>query len=85
MQKLINLSITSAIAGVVGLGLLAVSGAVVAKKGDMEKCYGVAKAGKNDCGTSKHACAGQATTDNDPEEWVYVAKGTCGKLGGKTK
>ena len=49
----------------------------------MEKCYGVAKAGKNDCGTAKHACAGMAKTDNDPAEWKYVAKGTCDKMGGK--
>ena len=33
-----------------------------AAKDGMEKCAGIAKAGKNDCGTSKHACAGQATT-----------------------
>jgi uncharacterized membrane protein len=47
-----------------------------------EKCYGVAKAGQNDCGTSVHGCAGQATADNDPAEWKYVAKGTCKKVGG---
>ncbi|MFP5393858.1 MAG: DUF2282 domain-containing protein [Gammaproteobacteria bacterium] len=52
-------------------------------KGDREKCYGVAKAGQNDCGTSAHGCAGQATVDNDPEEWKYVAKGTCEQVGGK--
>lgn len=53
---------------------------------DMEKCQGVVKAGKNDCGTSKHSCAGQATKDGDPEEWVLVPKGTCDKLvGGKVK
>ena len=51
-----------------------------------EKCYGVAKAGQNDCGTAKHACAGaRAKKDNDPTEWKYVAKGTCEKMGGKTR
>jgi uncharacterized membrane protein len=51
---------------------------------DTEKCYGVAKAGQNDCGTAKHACAAQgAKMDNDPTEWKYVAKGTCEKMGGK--
>jgi uncharacterized membrane protein len=45
----------------------------------------IAKAGKNDCGTAKHACAGLgAKTDNDPTEWKYVAKGSCEKVGGKT-
>lgn len=51
------------------------------KKG-MEKCAGIAKEGKNDCGTSKHACAGLATVDGDKEEWVYVPKGTCDKIVG---
>ncbi len=54
--------------------------------GDKEKCYGIAKAGKNDCatGSGSHSCAGQAKADNQPDEWVYVAKGTCEKSGGKT-
>lgn len=85
MKKNAKLIVTSAIAGAVSLGLLALSETALAKKGDMEKCYGVAKSGKNDCGTKKHACAGQATADNDPGEWVYVPKGTCEKVGGKTK
>lgn len=52
---------------------------------DKEKCYGVAKAGKNDCAnaTGTHSCAGQAKKDNDPNDWKYVAKGTCEKMGGK--
>ncbi|MGB3621308.1 MAG: DUF2282 domain-containing protein [Ketobacter sp.] len=58
----------------------------MAGKPGFEKCMGIAKAGKNDCGTSKHACAGQASVDSDPEEWVYVAEGTCEKIvGGKIK
>lgn len=52
-------------------------------KAEQEKCYGVAKAGQNDCGTATHGCAGQARGDNDAKEWKYVAKGTCEKLGGK--
>nr|WP_315458064.1 DUF2282 domain-containing protein [uncultured Sphingorhabdus sp.] len=55
--------------------------------GDKEKCYGIAKAGKNDCASAdgSHSCAGQARVDNSPNEWKYVAKGTCEKEGGKTK
>ncbi len=51
-----------------------------------EKCYGVAKAGQNDCASANgtHSCAGQAKTDNAKEEWKYVAKGTCAKAGGTT-
>jgi len=50
---------------------------------DQEKCYGVAKAGQNDCGTATHGCAGQAAADRDPAEWQFVAKGSCTRAGGK--
>jgi uncharacterized membrane protein len=53
-----------------------------AGKPGMEKCAGIVKAGKNDCGTSKHDCSGNAKTDKDPEEWVYVPVGTCEKIVG---
>ena len=51
-----------------------------------EKCYGVAKAGRNDCASlsGSHSCAGQAKTDNTPDDWAYVAKGTCLSIGGMT-
>jgi uncharacterized membrane protein len=50
-----------------------------------EKCYGIAKAGQNDCATNTgtHSCAGQAKRDNAPDEWKYVSKGSCTKIGGK--
>ena len=54
-----------------------------AAKGDKVKCYGIAKAGKNDCGTATHGCAGAAKVDNDPAEWKYAPKAECEKLGGK--
>lgn len=52
-----------------------------------EKCYGVAKAAKNDCASKdgKHSCAGQSTRDSDPNEWVYAPKGLCEKLSGGVK
>lgn len=56
-----------------------------AGKPGFEKCQGIVKAGMNDCGTSKHACAGMAKTDSDAEEWVYVPEGTCAKLTGGVK
>lgn len=57
-----------------------------AAKAEKEKCFGIAKAGQNDCATASgsHSCAGQAKTDKDAHEWKYVAKGTCEKAGGKT-
>lgn len=52
-----------------------------------EKCFGNVKAGQNDCASADgaHSCAGQAKADNDANDWKYVAKGTCEKLGGSTK
>jgi len=75
----------AALAGIVALGLATLVSAQPAQPTQgTEKCYGVAKAGQNDCATGKHACAGMgAKTDNDPTEWKYVAKGSCEKMGGK--
>lgn len=78
-----------ALIGAVLTGMALASTTVPAQansKADKEKCYGVAKAGQNDCAsaTGTHSCAGQAKTDNAKDEWKYVAKGTCEKLGGTT-
>ncbi|MCB1637296.1 MAG: DUF2282 domain-containing protein [Thiothrix sp.] len=48
----------------------------------MEKCAGIVRAGMNDCGANGHACAGMAREDNDPDEWITLPKGTCGKIAG---
>lgn len=52
---------------------------------EKEKCFGIAKAGQNDCATTSgsHSCAGQSKSDKDASEWKYVAKGSCEKAGGK--
>lgn len=57
------------------------------QKNAVEKCYGVAKAGKNDCAAKdgSNSCAGRSTKDSDPSQWVYVPKGLCDKLVGGTK
>jgi uncharacterized membrane protein len=51
---------------------------------EKEKCYGIAKAGQNDCAnlTGTHSCAGQAKVSDDAAEWKYVAKGTCKSMKG---
>jgi uncharacterized membrane protein len=53
----------------------------------MEKCYGVAKAGMNDCGSSvSNKCAGTSLVDGDKAAWLLVPKGTCNKIvGASTK
>jgi uncharacterized membrane protein len=80
-MKKSTLLIHSAIASLIAVSSLTVTQAVAAD--GKEKCYGVAKKGQNDCGTSKHSCSGEAAADNLPEEWKYVAKGTCEQVGGK--
>ena len=49
----------------------------------MEKCYGVAEKGKNDCAGANHSCAGQSTKARDSKEFVDVPTGLCDKIGGK--
>jgi uncharacterized membrane protein len=68
-------------------GLAAATANVQAADAEKEKCYGVAKAGANDCAnaTGTHACAGQTKVDNDPNDWKYVAKGSCEQMGGSLK
>lgn len=51
-------------------------------KCSVEKCYGIVKKAKNDCGTPKHACAAQAKKSGDPSEWMFVMKGNCGRIVG---
>ena len=82
-------TIQAAIAGLLALGFAAAPGAQMTPTApadaDKDKCYGVAKAGQNDCAASKHGCAGQSTVDKDPLSWKMVAKGTCEKIGGSLK
>jgi uncharacterized membrane protein len=79
MEKQKILSI--AIGGLLALGLAGTASAAD-KKMEMEKCFGIAKAGMNDCSSNKsvHSCAGQATKSNDPMDFVAVPKGTCEKI-----
>lgn len=76
----------SVVAGLVAFGLVAESG-VTQAAAEKEKCFGVAKAGQNDCGGkySKHSCAGQSKADHDPNEFKFVAAGSCEKVGGHLK
>jgi uncharacterized membrane protein len=46
-------------------------------KGGVEKCFGVAKAGENDCAEGAHSCAGMSTADYDPASFKLVPTGTC--------
>jgi len=75
--------------------MLAVAGAMIAAVAaslrhgpqgtiERERCYGVARAGANDCANAVHSCAKQAGGDSDQREWIAVPKGTCVRLTGGT-
>ncbi len=68
-----------ALAASVATGM-AVAPAQAAKKVAKERCYGVSKAGKNDCAGGGLSCAGTSTRDYQGNAWKYVKKGTCVKI-----
>ncbi len=74
----------SVIASAVSLAAANANAADAEKKAaaKYEKCYGVAKAGHNDCHAAdgSHACMGAAEMDADPNEWISVPTGLCEKL-----
>ena len=80
-----RLIVSSALASALALGLI--TSASAAEEKGKEKCYGVAKAGQNDCAnlSGSHSCAGQTKVDMDANDWKYVAKGTCKTMNGKTE
>jgi len=83
MSKALNTSIIAA--GVLGAAVTVnTATAVPESPKEWEKCAGIAKAGKNDCGAldGSHGCSGQAKMDNMDTEWVYVPRGTCEKITG---
>jgi uncharacterized membrane protein len=81
----INAGILLAVAGAM-LAAVAASvrhddGAAVAR----ERCYGIARAGQNDCANAVHSCAKQAAADADAREWIAVPMGTCTRLAGSAR
>ena len=74
--------IATAATSLMSLSLL--STPAMAQSSGKEKCYGIAKAGQNDCASlsGTHSCAGQSKVDNGKDSWKYVATGTCKQMGG---
>jgi uncharacterized membrane protein len=51
-----------------------------------EKCYGIAKSGKNDCAsTGNNSCGGTSKINSDPKAWIYVPEGYCERIVGGSK
>lgn len=78
---MLNKTLTAAaLATLIGV---ASTGAHAQEKPSVEKCYGVVKAGKNDCASAgANSCAGTSQVDGDGQAWVMVPKGLCEKLVG---
>ena len=84
-KKKVNMLLAGAVA--LSVAGLATQAKASAEKEGYERCYGVVKAGMNDCAnaTNSHGCAAQAAADNDKNEWLYVPEGMCDKLAGGSK
>jgi uncharacterized membrane protein len=79
--------LTTAIGGLLAIGAasnlaLAADAKTAQDDSNTEKCFGVAKAGKNDCAGAAHACSGQSKANASGKEWIKVPKGTCERLVG---
>jgi len=81
-MKNTNALVTAALATLIAMGATGVQPVAAEEKKDMEKCYGVVKAGKNDCKTMSNACAGHSTTDAQPDAFIALPKGTCERIAG---
>jgi uncharacterized membrane protein len=84
MGKTSKAVIVSAVAAALSLPYLSLAqaGPATAPKFESEKCYGVAKAGKNDCQTANTSCAGTSKKDNQGDAWIYMPKGSCDRIVG---
>jgi uncharacterized membrane protein len=71
--------VASALASVIAMTAMTAAEADNVKN---EQCYGIAKAGQNDCQTASHSCAGTSAKDRDKASWMYMPAGTCAKIVG---
>jgi len=81
LDSLMTVAVSGVISSLIGVTATAQAAGLV-KCAEQERCYGIAKAGQNDCATGSSACSGTAKTDFQKDAWVYVPKGTCLKLAG---
>lgn len=84
MNKVTTLTLAAALMGAVSMAATGLP----AQAADGVKCYGVAKAGENDCANASgsHSCAGHSTADYDGGEWKAAATADeCTAMQGKTE
>ncbi|MEZ5468268.1 MAG: DUF2282 domain-containing protein [Lysobacterales bacterium] len=75
-------SLTLLRAALAGAVVLTATSAQAQNEAPVEKCFGIAKAGKNDCQTASSSCAGTSKQDRQPDAWIYLPKGSCDKITG---
>lgn len=80
MTKRTTLSLLAAAAVTTAIAVASMGQAQAAD--EKEKCYGVSKAGKNDCQTPTSSCAGTSKMDREGHAFILVPKGTCEKIAG---
>jgi uncharacterized membrane protein len=88
MMRKTSVLVVSAVAAALAIPLVsgAQGGPAPKPKFEAEKCYGIAKAGKNDCQTANSSCAGTSKRDGQGDAWIYMPAGSCGKVvGGSTQ
>jgi len=75
--------VASALAAAVAAPSIASAGPAAAPKFKAEKCYGIARAGMNDCAsTGNNSCAGASKINADPRAWIFVPAGYCDRIVG---
>lgn len=74
--------VASALAAALAMPMVASAGPAPKPKFESEKCFGIVKAGKNDCQTANSSCAGTSKRDNQGDAWIYVPAGTCDRIVG---
>lgn len=81
-MKNTNAIVVSSLVAVIAMGALDAQTNAYAEEKNLEKCYGVSKAGKNDCKTLSNACAGHSMTDGQEDAFIALPKGTCERIVG---
>jgi len=77
-----SILIAGTVVAATSLPSLANAGPAATPAFKVEKCFGIAAAGKNDCETATHSCAGESKTAGAADSWIYVPAGTCTKING---
>ena len=79
-EHLVRAAVSGALAAGLTAATVAQAGPAATPRFEAEKCYGIAKAAQNDCQTNASACAGTSKRDAQADAWIYVPKGTCGRI-----